>query len=301
MLPWRLLLGTLSIVALIGLCWLDHLASVPGMWLMPLAVVAAVLATSEVLDMAALAQMRPLRWTVYVGVVLLVCSSWMAVLPFLSIWPMEWQIWVRQHGPIYLRATSVVPALTIAALLVFLGEMWRYRRPGGNMANLAGGIFTLIYVGLLLSFAVQLREHWGIAALASWIIVVKMGDTGAYAVGRLIGRHKMAPLISPGKTIEGGVGALLFSCLGSWLVFHWLVPQVTRGPSPWWGWIAFGLLVGGAGMIGDLAESLLKRDVGVKDSSTWMPGFGGVLDMIDSLLLAAPVAWFCWATGLVGR
>ena len=70
--------------------------------------------------------------------------------------------------------------------------------------------------------------------------------------------------------------------------------------SPWWGWIAFGLLVGGAGMVGDLAESLLKRDVGRKDSSTWMPGFGGVLDVLDSLLLSAPVAWACWAFGLVG-
>ena len=69
----------------------------------------------------------------------------------------------------------------------------------------------------------------------------------------------------------------------------------------WWGWIVFGLLVGAAGMVGDLAESLLKRDVGVKDSSTWMPGFGGVLDILDSLLLSAPVAWFCWATGIVGR
>ena len=69
----------------------------------------------------------------------------------------------------------------------------------------------------------------------------------------------------------------------------------------WWGWVVFGLLVGGAGMIGDLAESLLKRDVGRKDSSDWLPGFGGVLDIIDSLLLSAPVAWFCWIAGIVGR
>jgi phosphatidate cytidylyltransferase len=76
--------------------------------------------------------------------------------------------------------------------------------------------------------------------------------------------------------------------------------EPTCKPGPWWGWIAFGLLVGGAGMVGDLAESLLKRDVGRKDSSTWMPGFGGVLDVLDSLLLSAPVAWACWAFGLVG-
>ena len=130
-----------------------------------------------------------------------------------------------------------------------------------------------------------------------------MGDTGAYTVGRLIGRHKMAPSISPGKTVEGALGAFLFACLGSWLTFRWIVPFLPEGagPGPWYGWLLFGVLVGGAGMLGDLAESLLKRDVGVKDSSTWMPGFGGVLDILDSLLLSAPVAWFCWAFGLVGR
>ena len=77
---------------------------------------------------------------------------------------------------------------------------------------------------MMLDCAVLLRLAAGIGALAAWIIVVKMGDTGAYTVGRLIGRHKMAPLISPGKTIEGAVGALVFSCLGSWLRFDWLVP-----------------------------------------------------------------------------
>ena len=102
--------------------------------------------------------------------------------------------------------------------VMFIAEMCRYRKPSGDVANIAAGIFALLYVGIMLRFAVA-AAVWsgGIGALASWIIVVKMGDTGAYAVGRLIGRHKMAPLISPGKTIEGAVGALVFSCLGSWL------------------------------------------------------------------------------------
>ena len=148
------------------------------------------------------------------------------------------------------------------------------------MANLAAGIFALVYVGLMLWFAVQLRIVWGVGALAAWVIVVKMGDTGAYTVGRLIGRHKMAPLISPGKTIEGRdrrPGLRLPRLLGGVPVDCSLAFTIRRHVAPWWGWLAFGLLVGGAGMMGDLAESLLKRDVGVKDSSTWMPGFGGVL------------------------
>jgi phosphatidate cytidylyltransferase len=137
------------------------------------------------------------------------------------------------------------------------------------------------------------------------IIVVKMGDTGAYTVGRLVGRHKLCARLSPGKTIEGAAGAVVFAVLGSWLTFAWLVPWISatgvaQGADTGWGWLPFGLLVGTAGGLGDLAESLLKRDAGRKDSSTWMPGFGGVLDLLDSILLAAPVAYVCWASGLVG-
>jgi len=157
-------------------------------------------------------------------------------------------------------------------------------------------------VGVLFSFLIQLRLMWGIGALASLIIVVKMGDTGAYTVGRLIGRRKMAPVLSPGKTIEGAVGALAFACFGAYAAFQWLVPALATGEghaSTAWGWLPFGLLVGLTGLFGDLAESLIKRDAGCKDSSRWLPGFGGVLDIFDSILFAAPVAWLCWAMGLV--
>jgi phosphatidate cytidylyltransferase len=294
MLRWRLILGTLIIAALVAVCWLDFHAALPGLWLLPIAAIAAVLATKELLDLAALAQLRPMPCTVYFGNVLLVVGVWLVMIAEPSRWgtaPLSWE-------------RTVLLSLSLAVILVFLGEMWRYRKPGGNAANLAIGVFAVVYVGLMLSFAVQLRVAWGIGAMAAWVIVVKMGDTGAYTVGRLIGRHKMAPLISPGKTIEGALGALAFSCLGSWLAFKFLVPLTVVGAwresgSPW-GWIVFGILVGSAGMAGDLAESLLKRDVAVKDSSTWMPGFGGVLDILDSLLLSAPVAWFCWAFGVVG-
>ena len=193
-------------------------------------------------------------------------------------------------------------AVAAAMFAIVVVELLRFRRPGGNLARLAGAAFALLYVGLMLRFAVALR-FCGMGVFASWIIVTKMSDTGAYTVGRLIGRHKMAPLISPGKTIEGAAGGLVFACLGAWASFRWLIPHMdgSSGATAWWGWLAFGLLVGGAGMLGDLAESLLKRDVGRKDSSDWLPGFGGVLDIVDSLLLSAPVAWFCWATGIVGR
>jgi phosphatidate cytidylyltransferase len=132
---------------------------------------------------------------------------------------------------------------------------------------------------------------------------VKACDTGAYTFGRLFGRHKMSPVISPGKTIEGAVGGLLAACAASYVVFwafdssEWTV-KISADNFRFVGgklaWLTFGLVVGAAGMFADLAESLLKRDAEVKDSSRWLPGLGGVLDILDSLLLAAPVALGWW-------
>jgi phosphatidate cytidylyltransferase len=201
--------------------------------------------------------------------------------------------------------------LAAGAILAFLGEMRRYEKPGGVTANLAGAVFAMVYVGLLFSFVVRLRLGWGIGALASLVIVVKMGDIGAYTIGRLFGRHKLAPVLSPAKTIEGALGAMVFATFGAWVVFSWLVPWLVQTSQPAYlpeslnasgpgrGWILFGPAVGLAGMLGDLAESLVKRDVGRKDSSRWMPGFGGVLDILDSILLAAPVAYVFWFCGIV--
>jgi phosphatidate cytidylyltransferase len=236
-------------------------------------------------------------WLVHVVNLLLVVSAW-------ATYP--WQHSTTEEGGLtslvtLLRELQEQQELVAGTLLftIFIAEICRYRKQSGATANIAGGILAILYVGMMLRCAVWLRVDQGIGAMATWIVVVKMGDIGAYLVGSLIGRHKMAPLLSPGKTIEGAAGSLAFSCLASWLMIGRLVPL--SEPGPWWGWIAFGLLVGAAGIVGDLAESLLKRDAGMKDSSTWLPGFGGVLDIIDSLLLSAPVAWFCWAGWLVGR
>jgi phosphatidate cytidylyltransferase len=163
----------------------------------------------------------------------------------------------------------------------------------------------MAYVGLLLTFVVQIAlgpRGQGLLALLSLIVVVKMGDTGAFTVGSLLGRHKMAPRLSPGKTWEGAAGAVLLAIVGSWCVFSLLRPQLTSSgiPGPQMlQWAAYGLIVGIAGMVGDLAESLLKREADQKNSSAWMPGLGGVLDVLDSILFAAPVAYLCWLTGLV--
>lgn len=301
MLRWRFLLGTVIVVALIGACWLDARAAVPGVWLMPVVVGLAILATQEVLRLARAGGLRPLGWAVYCGNLLLVVGQWLPLAYFhyeQEVSEHGWYLWdfflVTQRSPLW--------ALALGVLLIFVGEMARYEKPGGVLANIAVAVFALVYVGVMLDFAVQIRVYWGLGALATWIIVVKMSDIGAYTVGRLIGRHKMAPTLSPGKTIEGAAGAILFACAASWACFAWLVPQLRHPPMLGLvgGWLPFGLLLAVAGMVGDLAESLLKRDAGCKDSSSWMPGFGGVLDLLDSLLLTAPVAWLCWFLKLVG-
>ena len=294
MLRWRLLLGTLLITVLGVLIRLDHVAAIPGLWLFPVALVCAVAATGEVLYLAGAAGAQPLSWTVYAGNVLLLASSWLPL------------VWKRTADPTPGAPAGTWPlvALALCVLLVFVGEMRRFQKPGAATVNAGAAMLAMVYVGLLLSLVVQLRVQWGTWALVSLLLVVKLGDVGAYTVGRLLGRHPIAPALSPGKTVEGAAGALAFSCAASWATFQWILPRVSpeaAAAGPWWGWVVFGLLVGTAGMVGDLAESLIKRDAGKKDSSRWMPGFGGVLDLLDSVLLAAPVGWLCWALGIVGR
>jgi phosphatidate cytidylyltransferase len=194
------------------------------------------------------------------------------------------------------------PCLAIVGALgiVFVAEVITFQQPGGISVRMGLETLAIVYLGGLISFVVQLRivEQGtpGLAPLVALISVVKLCDTGAYTFGRLFGRHKLAPKLSPGKTIEGAIGGLACACLGAWIVLR-LARMKYFGPplaGPSWDWLAFGLAVGAAGILGDLAKSLIKRDVGRKDSSTWMPGFGGVLDMIDSVLLAAPVAYVLW-------
>lgn len=155
-------------------------------------------------------------------------------------------------------------------------------------------IGAVLYVGLLAATAVALRNlpgpypNTGGRLAGLMIVVIVASDTGAYFTGITIGRHKLAPRISPGKTIEGSLGGLALSLLCASLYRSWLLERI---PAVEMLVLTTGLVV--AGTVGDLAESLLKRAAGVKNSSALVPGHGGVLDRLDSMLLASAVMYLC--------
>jgi phosphatidate cytidylyltransferase len=175
--------------------------------------------------------------------------------------------------------------------------MSRYRgEPGQAVPRLGATLLAVAYLGVLPCFFVQLRfidgDYTGLI-LALVILVPKCNDVAAFFTGTFIGRHKMTPLLSPKKTWEGFAGGMIGGTLVAVIVG--LSAPIFRGGVL--EAVAFGLVAGIAGVLGDLAESLLKRDCQTKDASQNIPGFGGLLDVIDSVLFAAPVAylWFTWS------
>ncbi|MDD3587953.1 MAG: phosphatidate cytidylyltransferase [Thermoguttaceae bacterium] len=295
MLKWRLLIGIPSIALITLLCWLDANNPFPGIYLMPFFLLCVFFLCDEVLDLLNAGGVHPRRSTVYFGTLTMMILCWLACLrSFPHVREEGWNVAA-------LACLQTLLAMAGGVVIAFIGEMIRFKNPGGITINLAGALFVITYIGMLGCFMIMLRIAYGIGAVLSLVIVTKLCDIGAYTVGRLCGRHKLAPDLSPGKTIEGGIGGLLFAVLGTWITMELLFPYLLRRESntPLTGLILFGVLVGLTGALGDLAESLIKRDVGRKDSSSNLPGFGGFLDLFDSLLLAAPVAFAMWAYGLI--
>jgi phosphatidate cytidylyltransferase len=210
---------------------------------------------------------------------------------------------VHVAGPAQNPWPGLVAILTGLALAVFLYAMAQFTGSGRSVERMALTWWIVMYLGLLPCFFAQLRwlypvghagsRHAGSVALALAVFVPKCCDIGAYFTGRLIGRHKMTPTLSPKKTWEGAAGGLTLAAVTAIAIDRLGPVQLLR--SNWLLEIAFGLTVGLAGMLGDLAESLIKRDCQSKDASHAVPGFGGVLDVVDAVVFAAPVA-YGWLT-----
>ncbi len=295
MLYWRIILGIPLVGLLILLCWLDANARIPGLYLLPCFLVCVYFICDELMDLLNAGGVYPRRWTVYLGVFSMMIFCWLACYRSFSQ--------VVEHGWSTASNACLLTLLSMASgiIIAFWGEMLRFKSPGGNTINLAGAIFIIAYIGVLGCFMIMLRIAYGIGAVLSLVVVTKMCDIGAFTVGKIIGYRKLVPGLSPGKTVEGMVGGFLFAILGAWITLDLIFPfclKRTSDVSPF-GLVIFGLAVGITGSFGDLAESLIKRDVGRKDSGRRFPGFGGFLDIFDSLLLAAPVAFGLWAFNLV--
>lgn len=307
MLGTRVFFGALMILMLIGIVYLDagfdarpagESPTVLGLRVRPLEgfLITAVLsllllkAADEMYRLAAAAGRRPLyRWSMLMVVVL----CW---LPF-----------VARHGPFSGQPGGIggdhasTLAACVTAMIGACALIAARRRTDGALSDIGVTLLTILYLGLLGSYIARLRM-WGPPG-AAWlvlyyVVIVKLCDIGAYFTGLAVGRTKLIPWLSPNKTIEGLLGGLLLSVGGAigiaMLVRRWVPPEShTRDLFPDAAWAAAaGLILALAGQAGDLVESLFKRAAGSKDSADVVPAFGGVLDLIDSPLLAAPIAYW---------
>jgi phosphatidate cytidylyltransferase len=244
------------------------------------------LATAEVGHLFVAEQVRPYRFLAGLGSGLLAIHAFMTQFPWF------------QH----------IAASTLAFIIVFTMILAAIRRAMAQkseeaITHMAGTVLAMLYLGGLAWFLIALRvKHsadrlhgfqGSTQAVVMILLVVKFTDIGAYFGGRTFGRHKLIPWLSPGKTWEGlfcGLTAAALVGLACSLIWPHALSTLT-----WPKALLFGILIGGVGQAGDLLESLMKRDAQVKDSGSLIPGFGGLLDVIDSPLLAAPAAYLLFS------
>jgi len=269
----RIIVGSLLALLAAGVFYGDQVIGPPYPFLMAVTLIFGIVAANELVSLIPSVR-QPSRLIVLPSTVVLLLLNWTAAHKSIEPW--------------LLQVAGLVTVIG-AALVV---EMSTYREPGESVNRVAVIIFAVAYLAILAAFFVQLRlqqysAKWGTLALLLAVFVPKGCDIGAYFTGSFIGKHKMTPILSPKKSWEGAAGGLLTAiaiALGV-QAYHPIIP------GGWAGSISFGLVVGAVGMIGDLAESLIKRDSGSKDAANLIPGFGGVLDVIDSVLFAAPVVY----------
>ncbi|MEN6506760.1 MAG: phosphatidate cytidylyltransferase [Planctomycetaceae bacterium] len=279
----RILLGAVLIAILCGLFYLDwahqryvttsteptRLDKIPqGAVMAAVLVLVILLGLREMRGLSAAVGIRTLRSSALVSTLAL------ALLPL-----------AMKEGTLSstLRVENLV--LGVALGLVFFEQMI-FRGVDDALRSVAATVLAILYLGVGTAMMLMIRLDHGLMAFLLFLAAVKCTDIGAYFAGTAAGRHKMAPRISPGKSWEGLAGGLAAAAGVSMLLAHVLAMPLTLPQAA-----VFGVIVGLAGQFADLCESALKRAAGVKDSGHVLPQFGGVLDMLDSLLLSAPAAW----------
>ena len=291
----RLTYGPLMLLGLFSLLTLDHLlqsrpafhitapsgAVVPlrGAGVLLLLMVVLPIATREVATLFAAEEVRPYKTIAVFGSCSLALHAFMTQFPFFE--------------PV--AASCMAMIIVGVMLLAALRRAWG-QQTADAIHHMAGTVLATLYLGGLAWFLVKLRvkqsPHFTGTTMTVLMIllVVKFTDIGAFFGGKAFGRHKLIPWLSPGKTWEG----LFFGVLTAAIIGAACAPYVQGSASfvlPWWKGAIFGAVIGAIGQMGDLLESLMKRDAEVKDSGRLVPGFGGILDIIDSPLLAAPFAY----------
>jgi len=325
----RLTFGPIMLAALLGLLWVDHFVQVKtrdmgmvnetddrvlwqrwrdsfgdrpipevkpkdapkinygvsGVGLLILLVIILPLATEEVARLFTAENVKPYRFISAAGSASLVLHAFMTQFPTFQ--------------PV--AASSIAFVIVFVMLFAALRRAWS-RQTQGAIVHMAGTVLSTLYLGGLGWFLMALRVKHSFRSsgvqgstmiLVLILLCVKFTDIGAFFGGKTLGRHKLIPWLSPGKTWEGLICGMLTAGGVGALIALWINPPVY--PLPWWKGFVFGVIIGGIGQLGDLLESLMKRDAEVKDSGKLVPGFGGILDIIDSPLLAAPFAYLLFS------
>ncbi|MBB01723.1 MAG: phosphatidate cytidylyltransferase [Planctomyces sp.] len=289
-LSWRLIISVVLITVLGSAFYWDHRIGREAPILLGVCLLLAIRGAWEMTSLLKIRNFQPHFSLVGPCVIGIILATWLKPL---GIGDPE-NIGLSYLGPTMLTFSLVV-------MLLFLISTFRFREPGKSMETLSAEILIVVYVGVFLSMTAQLRwvagAEAGYLVLGSLLVAAKGGDIGAFASGKMFGRKKLNPHLSPGKTWWGARGALIASAIFSWAWLTYMpgVFDPKWEPCPWPLAVLYGIVVGIVGMVGDLCESLIKRDVGKKDSAPLMPGFGGILDLLDSVLYTGPVAYLFWS------
>ncbi len=286
MLRYRLLLGPVLIALLVGAAWLDeYLLRTQGhaaLVIAPLLLVVCALGARELTVILH-------RRSIFVGPRLTMAGAVLGMIASGLVAP--------NHAGV--SGIALVCTASVGIMLVSFLYYARHQTAEGVAAAVSGTMMAFVYLGIMGGFLIALRKEHSAWLVLGILLVTKSYDIGAYFTGRILGRHKMILWLSPGKTWEGLAGGLITSTLIAIacvaIADQYKLAYANDLHIELWQAGVIGLLFGLFGQAGDLIASLLKRDAGLKDSSRVLPGFGGVLDVIDSPLVVAPVAyWAFW-------